>query len=229
MTLNQLTDYYAGLLAYLYRNQSNAVRQIQLYTKQVLGDYLSAQLETCFAVDTAVGAQLDIIGKYVGVARNIGDVIPSTQEYFGFELYQGGGNTHGFGDYTNSFTNAGFIFYLYQFSNGVPSLLTDEQYRIIIKLKIITNTSDGTLYSIQQAMASFLGGTVSVVDAQDMTLVYAIQDFPPISLTVLRQYLPRPMTLGLSVVVVSPIQRCLDDGTTLRKIDNNALRSLIAG
>lgn len=229
MTLDELTTYYAGLLAYLYRNQSNAVRQMRLFTKQAVGDLLAAQLQTCFEVDTAVGAQLDIIGKYVGVARNIGDVIPSSQEYFGFELYQGGGNPRGFGDYTDSFVNAGYIFYLYQFSNGVPSLLPDNQYRIIIKLKIITNTNDGTLATIQDALLTFLNGTVTVVDAQDMNLVYVIQDFPPISLAVLRRYLPRPMTLGLSLVIVSPIQRCLDDGSTLRKTDQGSIRALIAG
>lgn len=227
MTLVEITDYYASLLAFLYRNQANASNEIKLYSKQALGDMFIQQLQICYGVDTAIGAQLDVIGKYVGVDRNVGDPAP-VADCFGFELYQGGGNTHGFGDYTDTFVNAGFNFYLYQYHSGSPTPLSDDQYRIIIKLQIITNTSDGTLYSIEQSLATFLGGSIGVIDAKDMNLIYVTEDFPPISMSVLRRYLPRPLTLGLSVIVTSPIQRCLDDGT-LRKTDINALRALIAG
>ena len=75
MTLNELTAYYASLLAYQYRAKPNASRQIQLWTKQAVADFLANQLLTCFDIDTAVGAQLDVLGKYVGVPRNIGIVV----------------------------------------------------------------------------------------------------------------------------------------------------------
>ncbi len=75
MTLAELTTYYGQLLAYQYRAKPNASRQIQLWSKQAVADFVAGQLLTCFDIDTAVGAQLDVLGKYVGVPRNIGLVI----------------------------------------------------------------------------------------------------------------------------------------------------------
>lgn len=85
MTLVELTDYYAGLLAYQYRGQANASRQMKILTKQAVADYLAAQLVSCFDIETAVGTQLDVLGKYIGVSRNVGIVL--VKPYFGFWGY----------------------------------------------------------------------------------------------------------------------------------------------
>lgn len=83
--LTDLCQYYADLLAYEYRGRPNATAQVKLFAKQALADLLVDQIVSAFDVDTAVGKQLDIIGKYVGVPRNIGSVIP--KPYFGFWSY----------------------------------------------------------------------------------------------------------------------------------------------
>ena len=75
MTINDLSSYYASLLAYEYRGLPNASRQMQLWTKQAAADLFAAQLLSCFALDQAVGAQLDVLGKYVGAPRNVGVVL----------------------------------------------------------------------------------------------------------------------------------------------------------
>ncbi len=85
MTLEQLTTYYQSLLAYQYRSQPKASQQIELWAKQAVGDFLASSLSTCFILATAVGEQLDILGKYIGVARNIGTGVP--QSYFGLWTY----------------------------------------------------------------------------------------------------------------------------------------------
>lgn len=84
-TLQELTDYYKSLLAYEYRGLPNATRQMALYSKQFVADNLAAQVDAAFDLETAVGAQLDIIGKYVGVSRNIG--VGAVQSFFGFWSY----------------------------------------------------------------------------------------------------------------------------------------------
>lgn len=226
--LEQILGYYADKLIAQYRMMPKARAMIEIFGKQLVADDVANALGLAFSIDTAVGPQLDILGKYIGVSRNVGDVIPSTQEFFGFELYAGGGNTNGFGSYADPFANLGPVFYRYQFIAGIPSALDDEQYRLILKLQIVANSSDGTLYSLQRALAEFLDGTFTIVDAQDMTLVYGTGTVPPISISVLRRFLPRPMTLDVSFVVVSPVQRCLESGE-LRRTDVGALRALIAG
>lgn len=226
--LQQLLDYYADKLIAQYRLMPKARATIEIFGKQLVADDLATALGLAFSINTAVGAQLDILGKYIGINRRIGDVLPDTQEYFGFELYAGGGNENGFADYTDLFINLGPIFYRYQYAIGIPSAVDDETYRMVLKFQIVANSSDGTLYSLQRAIADFFGGSMTITDPKDMTLVYGMDDVPPISISIIRRFLPRPLTLGTSFVVVSPVQRCLDDGTP-RKIDQGPLRALIAG
>jgi len=85
MTINELTQYYSQKLAYEYRGLARADAQMQLYVKQFVADYLANQLATCYALDEAVGTQLDVLGKYIGVSRNIG--IPAEVSAFGFWTY----------------------------------------------------------------------------------------------------------------------------------------------
>lgn len=85
MTIEDLSSYYADLLAYEYRGLPNANRQTRLFAKQAAADLFVQQLLVCYDVDLAVGKQLDVLGKYVGVSRNIGSIIP--RPYFGFWDY----------------------------------------------------------------------------------------------------------------------------------------------
>lgn len=85
MSLASLTAYYSSLLAYQYRGLANADRQVQLWASQMIGENLAASLLTCFDIDLAVGTQLDTLGKYVGVSRNIG--APLVRPYFGLWEY----------------------------------------------------------------------------------------------------------------------------------------------
>ena len=80
-----IPEYYSSLLPYQTRGLPNAVRQVQLWCDLMTGEGLPQQVVTAFDLDTAIGAQLDVIGKYVGVARNVG--LPATRPYFGFWTY----------------------------------------------------------------------------------------------------------------------------------------------
>lgn len=227
-TLEQILNYYADKLIAQYRDMPNARATVEIFGKQVLADNIAEALGLAFSIETAVGAQLDILGKYIGVNRNVGDTIPDENTYFAFTTYAGGASLCGMGDYTDPFVNPAGLFYLYQYAAGIPSALDDDQYRLVLKLQIVANSSDGTLYSLQNALVDFLDGEISIVDPKDMTLVYVLSTFPPLSLTVLRRFLPRPMTLGTSVIVNSPDLRVTDDGI-FRVLDDGRNRCLIAG
>lgn len=77
--------YYVDKLILQYRTQPKARQQMAIMLKQVMADDLISQFGPAFDIDTAVGAQLDIIGKYAGVSRNIG--IAAVVGYFGFWRY----------------------------------------------------------------------------------------------------------------------------------------------
>jgi hypothetical protein len=69
MTNQQLIDYYADLLVLQYRQKPNAYAMIQTLVKPVIMDQLAIQVQDAFNIETAIGVQLDVLGKYTGVTR----------------------------------------------------------------------------------------------------------------------------------------------------------------
>lgn len=107
-----------------------------------------------FDVDTAVGDQLDILGQWVGVTRNV--AIPIAGIWFTWDdIYTDGWD---FGSWE---------------PDDAPSEITtlpDDAYRTLIKAKIAANRWDGTTegaYAIWEQIFSTL--TILIVDNQDMS------------------------------------------------------------
>lgn len=69
MTNEELQEYYAGLLILQYLNKPKAFATIKTLVKPVIMDQVPIAVQNAFAIDTAQGKQLDILGKYVGVTR----------------------------------------------------------------------------------------------------------------------------------------------------------------
>ncbi len=69
-TTQELIDYYAGLLIIQYLGKPRAYATIQMLAKPIIMDQLPLLVQAAYSIDTAVGAQLDKIGKYVGVSRS---------------------------------------------------------------------------------------------------------------------------------------------------------------
>lgn len=70
MTDQQIINYYANLLILQYAGKPNAYSFIQmLVTPQISGQLVLAT-ENAFELGTAVGVQLDVIGKYANVSRS---------------------------------------------------------------------------------------------------------------------------------------------------------------
>lgn len=78
-TLTDLEDYYKNLLIIQYHNLPRATATVGVWTDCMTGDALLTQLWDAFDVDTAIGEQLDIIGKFVGIGRfNLNDELYRT-------------------------------------------------------------------------------------------------------------------------------------------------------
>lgn len=88
-------------------------------------------------IDSATGAQLDIIGEIVGQPRTL--INTDLYPFFGFE---GDLVANSFGTYYNN--QIGGYWYSYGGKIGGDVTLNDEQYRLIIKAKIIKNNAKGT-------------------------------------------------------------------------------------
>lgn len=70
MTTQELIDYYVGLLIIQYSGKPKAEGTVSAFVAPVVMDSLPLQIQTAFNIDTAVGVQLDVLGKYVGVSRS---------------------------------------------------------------------------------------------------------------------------------------------------------------
>lgn len=107
-----------------------------------------------FDVDTAVGDQLDIIGKWIGISRNIN--VPISGVYFTWD-----------GDYT-----VGWDYGTWQpaLAPAEVTTLPDDAYRTVLKAKIAANQWDGTTesaYAIWDQL--FPQFTILIQDNQNMS------------------------------------------------------------
>lgn len=70
MTTDELIAYYANLLVIQYIGQPKAYATIEALVSMVIMDQLPLEVQAAFNMDgTAVGVQLDVLGKYAGVVR----------------------------------------------------------------------------------------------------------------------------------------------------------------
>ncbi len=197
MTLTELQDYYANQLIAQYRGLNKASNTMRLVANMSLCDGLMLVEPTCFDLDTAIGAQLTILGNIVGAPRNVIG-LDLVHTFFQFTRYAGSPAGVGFGRY-NSNPYPTSIFKRYH--SGETYTLTDFEMRYLIKLKIIyNNTWTSTKYLIE-ALWNLFGSAVSVVDNQDMTIIYNV--LPPYTnIFIVAQFLdilPRPMAVGATV------------------------------
>lgn len=70
MTTADLQQYYADLLIMQYRNQPNAAAVIKALVLPAIMDQLQLGVQNAYTMSTAIGTQLDVIGKYVGASRH---------------------------------------------------------------------------------------------------------------------------------------------------------------
>ena len=69
MTTEEIVLYYCNLLIIQYRGKPKATGMIQTLVTPVVMDQLPTQVMNAYALDSAIGVQLDVIGKYVGISR----------------------------------------------------------------------------------------------------------------------------------------------------------------
>lgn len=67
--IDDLKEYYRNLLILQYKGKERAEATIDLNVEEALVDFLPITVRDSFNLDTAVGAQLDVIGKYANTKR----------------------------------------------------------------------------------------------------------------------------------------------------------------
>lgn len=111
------------------------------------------------SIDTATGATLDLLGEIVGQPRELIDA--DLIEYFAFNGYPLAAS---YGDLNNS--SLGGQYWDLNKSLAGNVLLSDEQYRLFIKAKIIKNTTRATPNEFLNFIKFVFGAPASLILAE---------------------------------------------------------------
>lgn len=185
---------YLNLITSQYRQKPNFIAMVDDGASAAVDlQNVFASMIPKFDLDSSVGQQLDVIGQWVGISRNIPVPIPGV--YFSWD----------------STYDLGWDFGVW-ISDDAPSevtILPDDVYRTFVKAKIAANTWDGTLEGLYQVWDSvFTDITIFIKDNQNMSYDIGFFGRPVDSLTlalIQQGYLPlKPEGVRVNIIY-SPI------------------------
>lgn len=169
-----LSDYYSNLLIVQYHEKEKAVNEIKLGASTFAGDWVLDDVSKITDVDSATGKQLDLIGKIVGLSR-IAQGFTFGIPYYSYNNESDPMHTpehRGFSDIGHKVQAS---FKDYEESRKTIYEMSDGSYRAMIKLKIQSNNSRGTLKEIDEGLYRIFGTNVTIVDNFDMTATITVQ------------------------------------------------------
>ena len=201
----QLIEYYQDLLIVQYHDKPKAKAMIKAEMEETLANLLDIQVRDAFDVDTAVGVQLDIIGKWVGVDRIFKGQMFDNKSWFSLTRYnepitplQGG-----FSRFDNFDTlEGGFL--TYDFIVSTRNKINDTDFRLLIKLKIIRNNIKHSPKDIDEAMYKLFADTLYTVwgECMEMTFYYKKKNYGIVKLGQEKKCFPIPTGVKANFVEV---------------------------
>lgn len=179
-TIQELKDYYSNTLIIQYNGKPKAKATIEMLVDLVFDNAILNQIQDAFDWKTAVGKQLDIIGKWVGVSRsyNFNPLLGTKLSYPQYERIYPTDITdaqqHGYSDYATFADDDGGQL-TYKDLQSVDNALNDDTYRVVIGLKIIYNSINHVAGEIDNAIWNYFDSKVYTT-WQAHTIVYNYPD-----------------------------------------------------
>lgn len=192
-------DYYANLLILQYRSKPKARETVKTGADIYLGDGLIFQLPDILDIDTAQGAQLDIIGKILDCPRIVQGVY-NDLKFFQFHIDE---NSLGFSTIKDP-VNA--VFKTIENYNKSEYSLPDEDYRFLLKFKSAVNIMRGSEKGIDEALYGAFGGDVLLKNNQDLTITYIVSDAHTLAVLAAKNlgYYRAPEGIGANYILKVP-------------------------
>ena len=201
--IQDVKTYYADLLILQYRNKPKARETIKIGADIYLGDGIIFQLQDILDIDTAEGAQLDIIGKILDCPRVVQGVY---NDMVFFQFYDGPDSV-GFSTVGNP---QGGNFRTIQNYNQSEYSLPDDDYRFLLKFKSAVNVMRGSERGIDDALWNVFQGDVLLKNNQNLTITYIVSAERTLAALAAKQlgYYRAPEGVGANYVlrVPSPTQ-----------------------
>ena len=202
LELQNIKDWIKGLIIVQYHQSPKNQALIDLLVELIFANNLILQIrDLCLSVDKSIGAQLDVVGKWVDLDRYYNGIDVWDHPYLSYPFFttietdsydpmQGG-----FSKYSNFADNdGGFLMYKkWRETRTQSNALKDTYYRSLIKLKIIKNSINHTRKNIDDAIWQWSEGNVYTT-WEDMEVTYHYNaDYKTIMfLANYKNILPRP-------------------------------------
>ena len=207
--LQDLQEYFADLIILQYRYAPENRELIKNLVNLIFANNLALQIrDLTVDVEKSIGAQLDVVGIWVGVDRYYGGELwthpylsypfYSTIKYSSYNQYQGG-----FSTYSNfEDNNGGFLTYkMWQSIRSNTNQIGDEYFRSLIKLKIIKNSINHTCKNIDNAIWEWSDGNVYTTwDVMKLTYHYTPLYKDIITFAANKNTLPRPTGCTIELI-----------------------------
>jgi hypothetical protein len=142
---------YTQLITSEHSQQPQFMALVELWTDTIadITDLIDS-MPALFDLDQAIGAQLDVLGEWIGLNRAVGGIL--LVQFFGFSDDT---SALAFGELSNP--SVGGRFYELGESTTSTAILSDPEYRILLKAKILQNQWNGSAVQFQEALYSVLG------------------------------------------------------------------------
>lgn len=168
--LENIKEWAKNLIIIQYHQSKKNRKLIDILVELLFANNLILQIrDLCLNVNESTGAQLDVIGKWVGIDRYYNNADIWDHPYLSFINYsdiQNPANLDpmqgGFSSYlTFEDNNGGFLTYQsWKSTRTATNTIGDEYFRMLIKLKIIKNSINHTMRNIDKAIYEWSGGKV---------------------------------------------------------------------
>jgi len=193
-----LVDNYKKLLIVQYADKPKAKQTIETFLGELEKVYeLANEFDEAFDLDLAVGKQLDILGKIVGLSRRVKLVIP--KKYFGLN-----------GSFGDKFEIVESYPFKDKFEPAYSDVeLNDYDYRFFLRAKISKNYAKATMIdenklSVQDVVSYIFEEKAYVVDKYDMSFCLYVNrdyDFDRIRYIIKLNLIPKPQGVRIREIV----------------------------
>ena len=200
--LQNIKDWIKDLIIVQYRQSKKNRALIDLLVELLFANNLALKIrDLCLSVDKSIGAQLDVVGKWVGLDRYYDGVDLWEQPFLSFPYYKTIENESydqyqgGFSTYKNFADNdGGFLMYkTWQDVRTKVNAMGDEYFRSLIKLRIIRNSINCTRKNIDEAIWKWSEGKVYTTwDTMELTYHYDSSYRNIMTLAQYKNVLPNP-------------------------------------
>lgn len=197
--IQDVKTYYADLLILQYRNKPKARETIKIGADIYLGDGVIFQLQDILDIDTAEGAQLDIIGKILDCPRVVQGIY---NDMIFFQFYDGEDSV----GFSTVGKPQGGNFRTIQNYNQSEYSLPDDDYRFLLKFKSAVNVMRGSERVIDEALWNVFQGDVLLKNNHNLTITYIVSAERTLAALAAKQlgYYRAPEGIGANYVLRVP-------------------------